>query len=141
MWRYIAQPGHEGLSVSEDDAIAFVPDSLYMFLCLLYGGQPLLGGESGDDDETDIRTKVLSTAQDLVYGISGGRKWTPKHIGLGSSLHQATGSKQLVMMFHKAGHILSNEQILQVDTGLAENTLLSMNQQTGAVTPPNLHHG
>ena len=35
-------------------------------------------------------TRVLSIAQDLVYSVSGDRRWTPKHVGLGSSLHQVT---------------------------------------------------
>ena len=35
-------------------------------------------------------TRVLSIAQDLVYSVSGDRRWAPKHVGLGSSLHQVT---------------------------------------------------
>jgi len=41
-------PGHTGLSVSEKDVIACVPDSLFMFLSLLFGGQTIL------EDETDV---------------------------------------------------------------------------------------
>ena len=37
----VAKAGHKGLSVSEDGAIACIPESLYMFLCLLYGRQSL----------------------------------------------------------------------------------------------------
>ena len=59
------------------------------------------------NQENHVETRVLSIAQDLVYSVSGGRMWTPKHIGLGSSLHQATRSKKLVQMFHNAGHIIS----------------------------------
>lgn len=54
-----------------------------------------------------VETKVLSVAQDIVYTMSGGRKWTSKHIGLGASLHQATRSRKLVELFHNAGHINS----------------------------------
>ena len=39
---------------------------------------------------------VTSIAQDVVYAVHGGRKWTPKHVGLASTLHQATRSKHLV---------------------------------------------
>ena len=35
-------------------------------------------------------TKVLSIAKDLLYSVSGDRRLTPKHVGVGSSLHQAT---------------------------------------------------
>ena len=36
---------------------------------------------------------------------------------------KSASSKDLVNLFHKAGHILSYDQILQVDTGLAESVL------------------
>ena len=38
------EPGLLSLSVSEQDAIDCVPDSLYMFIRLLFGGQKLLNG-------------------------------------------------------------------------------------------------
>ena len=61
----------------------------------------------------------------------------PKHIGLASSLHQATRSKDLVHMFYRAGHIMSYHDILKLDTALAENTLQTMSSD-GSVLPPNL---
>ena len=62
---------------------------------------------------------------------------TPKHIGLASSLHQATRSKGLVHMFYRAGHIMSYHDILKLDTALAENTLQTMSTD-GSVLSPNL---
>ena len=62
---------------------------------------------------------------------------TPKHIGLASSLHQATRSKDVVHMFYRAGHILSYHDILKLDTALTENTLQTMSTD-GSVLPPNL---
>ena len=136
----LAQPAHEGFRVKHDDVISCIPDSLYMFLQLVYGGQELLEGV--DDTETSktqhTQTKILSVAQYNIYGVSKGQKWTPKHIGLGSTLHQLTRSRQLVKLFHEAGHILSYEEIVQMDTALAESTLKSMNKDHGAVIPPNL---
>ena len=37
----LAQPRHKGLDVSEDAVIACIPDSLYMFIRLVIGGQNL----------------------------------------------------------------------------------------------------
>lgn len=88
----------------EDDAIACVPDSLYMLLRLIVGGQEALENDNSEKNEDLLRRRVLSIAQDLVYCVSRGRKWTPKHIGLATTLHQATRSKQLVELFNKAGH-------------------------------------
>ena len=41
----------------------------------------------------------------MTYAPSDGVKWMPKHIALGSILHQATRSTLLVDLLHKAGHI------------------------------------
>jgi len=43
--------------------------------------------------EADTQTKVLSLAQDLVYNITGGKKWTPKQVGLASTLHKVRDQK------------------------------------------------
>lgn len=32
--------------------------------------------------ETLEKKKVMSVAQDIVFGVSDGKNWTPKHIGL-----------------------------------------------------------
>ena len=47
----------------------------------------------------------------------------------------------MVKLFHKAGHILSYDQILHVDTGLAESVLNTLDEETGAAIPPNLVQG
>ena len=62
----------------------------------------------------------------------------PKHIGLALSLHQKTRSRKYVNLFNRAGHCLSYNQVLQIDTSLAQQTLQTLDKVTGAVTPPNL---
>ena len=71
-----------------------------------------------------------------MYSASGVKHSTPKHVGLVCTLHQATRSEELVQLFHNAGHIILYDNILQIDTALAENTLTFMGNVTGAVTPP-----
>ena len=119
--------GHKGFHVNEEHAISCVPERLNMFLRVLYGGQVLLEHgchDTEDQEENEKREssedfqhgRVLSAAQDLVYGCSGGKQWTPKHVGLASTLHQMTRSRQLVTLFHKADHIISYNDLLCVDT-------------------------
>ncbi|KAL2095499.1 hypothetical protein ACEWY4_010218 [Coilia grayii] len=138
----LAQPAYKGFVVSEEEMISCIPDSLFMFLRVMFGGQSLLEvdqeDETAQNKEDGTQRKVLSIAQDLVYNISGGKRWTPKHLGLASTLHQATRSKELVELFHQAGHIISYNNLKQVDTALAECTLHAMDMDTGAVVPPNL---
>lgn len=87
---------------------------------------------------TGLFTKVLSIAQDIVYVLSKGRKMTPKHLGLALSLHQETRAKELVTLLNKAGNCMSYKQVLQVDNTLAELTLSTLDNETGAVVPPNI---
>ena len=138
----LSHPTYNGLNISEDDATECVPDSLYMFLNLMIGGpcqleQDAQDGSSEDRDKSVRHCRVLSLAQDLIYTVSGDKYLTPKHIGLGSTLHQSTRSKELVKLFHNAGHVASYRDVLRLDTALAERTLQSMDA-SGAVIPPNL---
>ena len=135
----IGMEGHVGLSVSEDDAINCVLDSLYTFLNLVYGGQDILiQNGNPEDSKSTKQTKILSVCQEIVYGVSEGRKWTPKHIGLSCTLHQMSRSKQLASLFHSAGHTLNYHDVLKIDTGLAEKSLESLDVNTGCFVPHNL---
>ena len=141
----LSHPPHKGFELSREAEFKCIPESLYMFLKILYGGQSVLENDKEEDPESDggstsarLDDRVLSVAQDIVFGTSNGKMWTPKHIGLGSTLHQSTRSKQLVELFHRAGHTVSYKNVLQVDTALAESTLQSLNLENGAIVPPNL---
>ena len=132
----------QSLDINKDSSIECVPDSLYMFLNLMLSGQQVLDNEDSEDEcskRDELRdARILSIAQDLVYVVS--TRLTPKHMGLGSCLHQATRSKQLVKLFHNAGHIMSYKDILMMDTALAKKTLESMDGN-GSVILPNLVEG
>ncbi|CAH3174764.1 unnamed protein product [Porites lobata] len=135
----LSQPSHQGLNVSREDALACSAEDYDDDEQDSTDSEEEEGNQSNlrekRNQENHVETRVLSIAQDLVYSVSGGRMWTPKHIGLGSSLHQATRSKKLVQMFHNAGHIISYRDISRVDTALAKHTLSTMNTENGAVTP------
>ena len=73
--------------------------------------------------------------------MSGDRRWTPEHVGLSSSLHQATRSKKLVKRFHNACHIISFLDVGRVDTAFAKHTLSTMNAKNGTVIPVILAEG
>ena len=156
----IAMPGHIALNVSGEEAARLVPQNLNIFLRVLFGGQEAIADiadsyettteEDDEDDEVaDLEAelcdsgnlennRITSIAQDIVYCVSGGKKWTPKHVGLALTLHQKTRSRKLVCLFNKAGHCLSYRQLMSVDTALAKATLESLDPSTGAVIPPNL---
>ena len=87
--------------MSEEYAIQCVPPSLYTFLCLLLVGQEDVEEEESETQEAQRRSRGPSIALNLIYIASGGKNWTPKHISLDSTLHQATRSKHLVSYFIK----------------------------------------
>ena len=49
----LAQPSHQGLNVRKENAIACVPESLYMLIRLMIGGQSLLENGLSDCDDDD----------------------------------------------------------------------------------------
>ena len=135
----IGMDGHVCLSVSEDDAINCVPDNLFTFLNFVYGGQDILNQDGNPEDSKSTKqTKILSVCQDIVYGVSEGRKWTPKPIGLSCTLHKMTSTKQLVDLFHSARHTLNYHDVLKIDTERAEKSLESLDVNTGCFVPHNL---
>ena len=64
-----------------------------------------------------------------MYTANGDKFLTLKHIGMASTLHQATWSKELVNMFHQAGHVMSYWKVIKLDTALAKKTLAGDNRQ------------
>jgi hypothetical protein len=62
--------GHVGLSVSEDDAINCVPDSLFTFLNLVYGGQDILNQDGNPEDSKSTKqTNILTSMHEESTGI------------------------------------------------------------------------
>ena len=59
----------------------------------------------------------------MMYAPSDGVKWMPKHIALGSILHQAMRSKLLVDLLSKASHIQLSQANLKLDPSLAQDTV------------------
>ena len=92
-----ATPGHSGIgNINTENAERVVPESLYLFLRLLCGGDDYIEGiDESNNEEDDRRRKLLSIAQDIVSVASNGRKHTPKQLGLGLTIHQATGLRNL----------------------------------------------
>ena len=104
-------------SVSKEDAVKVVPDSLFMFIGLL------LTGEQDEIEDCHTKNIALSISQDIVYAVSKRKKLTPKHIGIGKALHQATRSKSLVEMVHQTGHCTSYDHVRRIQATLAKRKL------------------
>ena len=97
----------------------------------------LSSGPQQDDQEAgaDMKHRILSICQDILFIASRGRKLTPTHVGLGLTIHQATRSKELVQLLYNAGHTVSNESVLRMDNTLA-NDILQRYKENGNVFVP-----
>lgn len=84
--------------------------------------------------------KILSIAQDVIYGVANSKKLTPKHVGLGLVL-QATSSENLVNLFHAANHTTGTDSVRRLDNLIA-STILEEYVRDGYVhIPSNIMQG
>ena len=121
--------GHTTYSgIDKDHTEEVVPQSLFLLLSMILG----------ENEECDNHDRILNIAQDIVYAQSKGRKLTPKHIGLGVTLHHLTRSKQVIQLIHEAGHCISYEGVQRVDTSIAKSELSRYMANGNMLVPSNL---
>jgi hypothetical protein len=116
-------------SIDEQSAESVFPESLFMLISLLCAGD--------QEDDVNMKTRILSICQDIVFLVSRGRKLTPKHIGLGLTVHQATRSKELVQLLYSAGHSVSYEAVMRMDNTIANDVLERYNENGKVFVPRN----
>ena len=101
-----------------------IPDSLFLLLSLLFGGTAVLEGtEEQTSESNELKRTVCNVAQDIIYGVSNHKKLTPKHIGPGLALHQATRSENLVQLFNAANHTIGIDTVRRFENAIANNVL------------------
>ena len=113
----MSAPGHNCIgNINEKSAEEVVPESLFMLIAMLCAGD----NDNEEGTNVEMKMRVLSICQDIVFLASRGRELTPKHVGLGLAVHQATRSKQLLHLLHLAGHSISYETVLRMDNTIAK---------------------
>ena len=124
--------GHDCIGkINQASAEKIVPESLFMLISLLCTGHQ----EEEKESDIDMKPRILSICQDILFLASRGRKLTPKHVGLGLTVHQATRSKELVQLLYNSGHSISYETVLRMDNTLA-NDVLERYKENGNVFVP-----
>lgn len=89
--------------------------------------------EKVDLKDPSIKRLVQSFGQDLFYAVSKGRQKTPKHVALPLTVKNLTGSKEVIKLLNRYGHGISYDQVLQIETRLAEEQLKT--EVNGVVLP------
>lgn len=79
--------GHDCIgNIHEASAEKLVPESSFISIPLLCTGHQ----EEEKESDANRKPRILSICQDILFLASRGRKPTPKHLGLGLTVHQAT---------------------------------------------------
>ena len=135
-------PGHDTLweGIDTEHVVKIIPESLFLLLRIMFGGINVLEGDDDYKDEA-VEMKCCSIAQDIIYGVSNGAKLTPKHVGLGLALHQATRSETLVNLFNSANHIIGINTIRRIDNSIANNVLERYIENGCVYIPYNIERG
>ena len=134
-------PGHTDLwqGIDQEHVERIIPESLFLFLSLLFGGMDILEGSMENPlEDSDAKRAICSIAQDIIYGVSNHKKLTPKHIGLGLALHQATRSENLVQLFNAANHTVGIKTVHRIDNAVAKNVLDKFVENEYVYVPDNI---
>ena len=83
---------YNGIDIAHVDKM--VPHNLFLLLSIIVG----------DNESDECRENIFSLAQDVIYVVSRGKTFTPKHVGLASTVYHVTRSKSLVQLLNAAGH-------------------------------------
>ena len=100
-----------------------------------------LSGQTDEDADDTTRRLSLCFGQDTVHAISKGKTLTPKHVGFGMSIHQATRSRTLVSLLHNDEHSTSYSHVQRVDTTVTKRTSDKFMKYGNFPVPPNLLEG
>ena len=107
-----------------------VPMSLYWLLQWMIIGEKFKGNDlpEGPCPNNADKRKILMLTQDLIHCSSHAAVKLPKHVSLGITLRQLTGSKQIITLLNRMGHCSSYEEVETVDTSLASEVLAASHE-------------
>ncbi|XP_047140035.1 uncharacterized protein LOC124815407 [Hydra vulgaris] len=117
-----------------ENCVESVPIVLYNFLCLFLGfsDEPYLYNQR-HSITTPLMLKVISIAQELIYVALKGRTNTYKHLALGMTVRQLTGSSKLIDILNGFGHCVSSSTVIRHESALA-----ALNVMVNTIVPCNV---
>ena len=80
----------------------------------------------------------MSLCQDIICTVKRSRVKTPKHIGLAMSIKHLTGSKQVVHILNSQGHCISYDDLCNIVSAIASETLQLAEASRGVYIPSNI---
>ena len=98
---------------------ASVPVELFNFLAWVVNASEELELHRLVEITDDLKRKIFSIGQDIVYLASRGRTTMPKHLAVGMTIRHVTGSSTIINLLNGLGHSASHSTALEHDTALA----------------------
>lgn len=109
--------------ITLDMADKIVPSELFNFLAWSTGASSEPKGAGKVDVPDDLRPRLLSVAQDVMFLRARGKILLPKHSSLSMAVRHLTGSAKLIGLLNGFGHCSSNSSVLEHDSTLARRQL------------------
>ena len=84
-----------------------------------------------------VQRLVNSFGQDIVFGVTGGRRKPPKHILLLYAVKTLTNNVELIQIMNRCGHGVAYSQIEELNTALCLQKM-AMNPENAVPLPDNI---
>lgn len=116
-------PKHYDLTIEK--CLSTIPPILFNHIAIMTGcvdttdSSPERASTSFFRVNDQVRGKLVSICQDIMYLESKGQNPTPKSLALGITVRHLSGSKHLGQLLSGLGHTASYETTLRVETALA----------------------
>lgn len=100
-----------------------IREKIRMFLRWILVGDEATDCEDPSETEKATDLRILAIGQDLLFASSKGHNMTPKHVALANAIHHTARSKYLLTMVNRFGHCISRDQMLRINTAVADQLL------------------
>ena len=121
-----------------DTAKLLFPQCLYWLIRWIVTGELLCDHPTASALNITDERKIIMVGQDLIHCASHARVKLPKQVGLAMCVKHLTGSKQLITLLNRMGHCSSYEEIAELETSLA-NESLARADCSGVLIPTNIN--
>ena len=118
-----------------------VPDSLFNFLAWLLCDSTDVDGDIPDvvgriNVRNDMKRRILSIGQDLVYASPNGRVKTPKHVSIAMTVKNLTRSSQVITLLNRFGHCISYNDVISLENKMVQQQL--QREKDNLILPSNI---
>ena len=111
-----------------------LPNGVRVFLATLLIASPKYPEEPCS---SKVQRLVNSFGQDIVFGVTGGRRKPPKHILLLYAVKTLTNNVELIQIMNRCGHGVAYSQIEELNTALCLQKM-EMNPENAVPLPDNI---